>query len=311
MIAHPRSLCLHMKLFPTWIGIAGALFACFALPFAAAAQESEADSIVMWDVPEWPETVRSDWSKETKLKLLNGAVLGGMMTYGLLYWHYGETSFQFVNEGWFDPDTIHGGADKLGHAISTYFGVMAYSAIYDHWGYDQHRASLYGTLSSWATFFMIEVGDGFSRHGFSVEDLAADTVGAFTGYLRREWPAFSRRVDFRVSYFPSYGERKGKDADYCSDYSGFKYLLALKGDGFDCISSTWLRYLELQMGYYTRGYQDQDGDHYGPPMRTLYAAVGVNLSQIFDKQNWNKTAAFLHYYQPPYTFVPVDFDLDD
>jgi hypothetical protein len=158
---------------------------------------------------------------------------------------------------------------------------------------------------------MIEVADATSRHGFSVEDLVLDTLGAFTGYLRREYPGFERRVDFRVEYFPSYGSLRGEDTDYASDYSGYKYLMAFKGDGFDSTSSTWLKYFELHCGYYTRGYQSQDGDHYGDPSRSLYAAVGLNLAHLFDQGGWHGTATFLRYYQPPYTYLPMDYDLDE
>lgn len=37
----------------------------------------------------------------------------------------------------------------------------------------------------------------------------------------------------------------------------------------------------------------------------------MNLSHVFVKQNWNKTSTFLHDCQPSYTYVPVEFDLDD
>ena len=258
-----------------------------------------------WDL------LNTGWSKEKKLKWLNVGILGGMMAYGLVYWGYGETSPQFVDEGWFEHDSIHGGADKLGHAISTYYAVQAFSSVYQRWGYDRHRANIYGSLSAETTFFMIEVGDAFSRNGFCVQDLVADTFGACVGFLRREYPGFEKRVDFRVEYWPSYAVTSGDDKDLVSDYSGYKYLVALKGSGFDLTSSSWLQYFELQGGYYTRGYQNGDEDHYGDPHRVLYGALAVNLTHIFDKHNWNKTASFLRYYQVPYTYLPVEYNLDE
>ena len=257
------------------------------------------------------DLLNTGWPKEKKLKYLNAGILGGMMAYGLVYWGYGETSPQFVDEGWFEQDSIHGGADKLGHAISTYYAVQAFSSVYQRWGYDRHRANIYGSLSAEATFFMIEVGDAFSRNGFCVQDLVADTVGAGVGYLRREYPGFEKRVDFRVEYWPSYAVTSGDDKDLVSDYSGYKYLMALKGSGFDLTSSSWLQYFELQGGYYTRGYQEGDADHYGDPHRVLYGALAVNLTHIFDKHNWNKSASFLRYYQVPYTYLPVEYNLDE
>ena len=107
-----------------------------------------------WDL------LNTGWSKEKKLKWLNVGILGGMMAYGLVYWGYGETSPQFVDEGWFEHDSIHGGADKLGHAISTYYAVQAFSSVYQRWGYDRHRANIYGSLSAETTFFMTSMGHG-------------------------------------------------------------------------------------------------------------------------------------------------------
>lgn len=254
---------------------------------------------------------RTGWSKETKLKALNFAVLGGMMAYGLIFWDYGKQGFEFHNEGWFTDDTNYGGADKLGHALSTYFAAQAFGSIYERWGYDRHRSNIYGSLSAWATFFMIEVADATSRYGFSYEDLIMDTLGAFTGYLRREYPEFEKRVDFRVEYWPSYAVTSGDDTDIASDYSGYKYLVALKGSGFAALASTPLQYLELQAGYYTRGFQNGDDDHYGDPHRVLYGALALNLTHLFDRHNWNKTASFLRYYQVPYTYLPAEHNFDE
>ncbi len=290
---------------------------------------TEAGSVVTWDTTRYPysapakvapstmesstelDLLNTGWSKETKLRALNIGIIGGMMLYGLIFWDYGENGFEFTNEGWFSYDTKYGGADKLGHAFSTYFAVQAFSSVYERWGYDRHEGNVYGSLSAWATFFMVEVADATSRHGFSYEDLVVDTIGALVGFWRREYPGFEKRVDFRVEYWPSYAVTSGDDTDIASDYSGYKYLMALKGSGFDMTSSTWLQYLELQAGYFTRGYQNGDEDHYGDPHRVLYGALAVNLTHIFDKHNWNKTASFLRYYQVPYTYLPLEYNIDE
>jgi hypothetical protein len=249
------------------------------------------------------------WSKEKKLMAINAAAVVGIGAYGLRYWNYGEDKFHFVRERWFQRNSIHGGADKLGHAFSSQVAVVAYAALLEGWGYDRRRAAVNGALSAWTSFFMMEVGDALSRHGFSVEDLTMDSLGVVMGYLRVRFPEFEKRVDFRVSYWPSYGAGKS-DVDYASDYSGYRYLLAFKGDGYDTTSSTWLRHLELHAGYYTRGYQTLDEDHYGPPHRVVYGAVAVNLSSLLDRQDWHRTATVLHYYQVPFVFAPAAHRLD-
>lgn len=253
----------------------------------------------------------SAWPKEKKLEIANVAVIGGMAAYGLLFWGYGGHAFQVVNERWFQRDSIHGGADKLGHAFSTYVAAMSFGDVYERWGYDRREASLYGALSGFATFFMIEFGDAFSRHGFSFQDLAADGIGALWGYLRRECPALRGLVDYRVSYWPSWGTWRGYTSDFISDYSGFKYLLAFKGSGIKGLSSTWLRCAEFHLGYYTRGYENQDWCHYGEPHRKVYVGVALNLSDLLKQRNWRKSGTFLEYYQPPFIDLSQGFDLDN
>ena len=297
-----------------WNFIRGIVLMGLFAPGLAQGHEAGEDIVGKPTTSDLPGEFKPGWSKETKLELLNVAVIGGMATYGLLFWGYGGHSFQVIDERWFSQDSIHGGADKLGHAFSTYVGAMSYSAVYEKWGYERHLASRYGALSSFATFFMIEFGDAFSKHGFSVEDLISDACGAVWGYLRREHPALRELVDFRVEYFPSYGTLKGRTSDYISDYSGFKYLLAFKGSGVGGLSSTWLKYVELHLGYYTRGYESQDLDqgenHYGDPHRVMYAGIGVNLSDLVEKTGWRKTATFLEYYQTPYTYFPAERNID-
>jgi hypothetical protein len=272
-----------------------------ALAVSAPAQEAPVESP--------PAESDVGWSKETKTKVLNAAILGGTMAYGLAFWGYGESSFQTVDEGWFGEDTSHGGADKAGHTYSAYVAAVAYAQLYDAWGYETHVSSKLGAMSSLATFTAIEVGDGFSKNGFCLQDLAMDTVGALVGCLRHENPGFRRKVDLRVEYVPTQGARNGEHGDLATDYSGYKYLVALRGDGFDCLSSTWLKYFELQGGYFTRGYEEYDEDH-DNPSRNIYASVAVNLSHIFDKRGWSKTATFLRFYQVPYTYVATEKDLN-
>jgi hypothetical protein len=280
------------------------------MPGAVRGREDRAEAAERPEAASWPRLWNPEWPKEKKLEILNAAVIGGMATYGLLFWGYGGHSFQEINERWFSRDSIHGGADKLGHAFSTYVATMSYGAVYERWGYDREEASLYGAMSGFATFFMIEFGDAFSKHGFSFQDLTADAVGALWGYLRREHPVFRELVDFRVSYWPSWGTWRGYTGDYISDYSGFKYLLAFKGSGVEGLSSTWLKYLELHLGYYTRGYESQDWCHYGEPHRKAYVGIGVNLSSLFKERGWRKSGTVLEFYQPPFTYLSKGWDLD-
>jgi len=115
-----------------------------------------------------------NWSREKKVITLNVVTIGTIATIGVIGWDYGSHSFRTANEGWFDSDTPYGGADKLGHAFTTYALASVYNWLYKDWGYSDNDAILMGAANSWLTMSLIEIGDGFSisehsrcRHGLS------------------------------------------------------------------------------------------------------------------------------------------------
>ena len=65
-----------------------------------------------------------------------------------------------------------------------------------------------------------------------------------------------------------------------ADYSGQTFLLAVKADGVPRLREVPVaRYLELQVGYNTRGYEPNDGMK-NDPHRRIYYGVGINLSRL-------------------------------
>ena len=250
-----------------------------------------------------PLEPESGWSKERKALLLNVAVIGTVATYGLVNWDYGTASFQTVNEGWFGKRTSFGGADKVGHAYSAHLAAVGFASLYEGWGYERERADRYGAYTALGGFTLIEIGDGLSKNGFSYEDLIVDSTGIAFCYLRRRYPEIGRYVDFRAEYFPSEAVTKGGRKDIATDYSGFKWLLALKLGGFERLEDTWMQYLEFHVGYYTRGFLNADRPYYDDKSRHLYAGIGFNLSRLFRKKGYGKTATFLNFYQVPYTYL--------
>ncbi len=249
------------------------------------------------------------WTKEQKLIAVNAATTAIVGLYGFKFWDYGETNFQTIDEGWFGQETSFGGADKLGHAYSAYLAMLGYASLYEYWGYDRPKADLYGAISSMAAFTLIEVGDGFSKNGFSWEDMAVDAAGVLYGYWRRQVPAVGRLVDFRAEYIPSETYLAGEHSDIVTDYSGFKYVLALKLDGFEKLSKTPLGWLELQVGYYTRGFATGDSDFFDEKTRNLYFAVGINVPRLLSKLGFRSLGKVFQFYQAPYTYVPFDWTL--
>ncbi len=243
--------------------------------------------------------------KEEKVIALNVAVASATFLWGFAYWNYGKYKPHFKAEGWFAKDTYRGGADKLGHLYASYLFATGLSHVYSSWGYDRADAARLGALSSFGLQALMEVGDSISSYGFSYEDVVANGVGSSIGYLLYRYPDISRKIDLRLEYFPSEGLIEKKKSDFTTDYDGMKFLVAIKSDGFDFIKDKYLKYTELHVGYYTRGYKWATD---GKRSRTIYFAVGLNVSKIFESLSFNKTAKFFNYYQVPYTYLPISHD---
>ena len=258
---------------------------------------------------ERPAAESTGWTKEQKFLAVNGAAALAIAAYGFQFWDYGETNFQVIDEGWFGQNTSYGGADKLGHAYSSYLFTLGFASLYEGWGYERSQADLLGAISSMTAFTLIEVGDGFSKNGYSWEDVAVDAAGVAFGYWRRRVPAVGRLVDFRAEYIPSETFLEGEHSDIVTDYSGFKYLLAFKLDGIEKLSRTPLGWFELQVGYYTRGFATGDDEFFDEKKRKAYVAIGLNVPRILSKLGLRKLGKFFEFYQAPYTYVPYDWTI--
>jgi hypothetical protein len=243
------------------------------------------------------------WSKEKKAVILNVGAGAAVILYGLEFWDYGASnSFKTKNEGWFGANTESGGADKLGHAYATYLTTLGFASLYEYWGFERERADLYGALSSFGCFTLVELGDGYSDYGFSYEDMIMDSAGIAFAYLRRRSPVIRDLLDFRIQYWPSEAFQSGGHTDIVTDYSGYKYLLALKLEGIKRLEPTPLSWVELHLGYFTRGYVTSDPEFIPEESRHLYFGVGLNLSRVFRKAGLKKVAPIFNFYQVPYTY---------
>jgi hypothetical protein len=148
----------------------------------------------------------------------------------------------------------------------------------------------------------MEVGDGTSgSQGFSWEDMVANTVGALTSVLMENYPELDRKIDLRLEYV-----FENDVNGIFDDYSNHYYSMALKLDGFDALENTFLKYLELHAGYYTRGYDDSDEDD----SRSFYGGISINFSSLLRHNDWKKTGKTLEYLQIPYSVLKVSHDLD-
>ena len=163
-----------------------------------------------------------------------------------------------------------------------------------------------GAYSSLGVMTIMEVGDSFSsKYGFSYEDMVMNCIGAAAGYWFGTHPEWQKRLDLRLEYAPSL---RNFDSDVGTDYEHQKYLLALKADGFDKLHDSPFSYLELHLGYYARGYDDYksylvDDDR----KRSVYVGLGLNVGKLV-KKVWD--TQIFNYLQIPYTYVPLEHDLD-
>jgi len=248
------------------------------------------------------------WHKENKALALNLGLIVGYGIYGRFAWDWYDTSFFVDEEGWFGKNTKFGGADKLGHAFTSYGMALVFTEIYDYWGFPEDEALWWGVGSSILHTTLIEVGDGLSpENGFAPEDAIVNVAGALFFLARRQWPRVGEVVDFRWEYFPSETFRKGRVRDPLTDYSGSKYVLAWKPDGIFRTDS-WLKYLEIHTGYFTRGFAKEDKEFFPEEDRTWYVGVGVSVTELVGIFTDHPAKNVFNYYQVPYTYLPYERD---
>ena len=209
----------------------------------------------------------------------SGTALATITAVGINNWDWGQhRSFHTVSEGWFGTDTVAGGADKLGHAFSAYALTNLLAGQLRREGRSPERSAWSATLTTQALMLYVEVFDAFSvRHGFSTEDTAMNLLGSGLAYARAVHPRLRDSLDFRLEY-----QASGRDgfAPF-TDYAGQKYLLAWKLSGVPTLRDTPWRFLEVQAGYYTRGFSAAERALGLDRSRTSFVGIGLNLGELF------------------------------
>ena len=231
----------------------------------------------------------------------------GITALGVKSWDWGSSGFHFNNEHWFGKSTGSGGADKLGHAFTSYALTNAFAERLQAKGRSPERAALSASLLTSALMLYVEAFDGVSGdHGFSYEDVVMNSLGVGFAYLRQTNPRLKSLVDYRMEYKPS----GYKGFRPFSDYEGQKYLLALKLSGFKSLKQSPLRYFELPAGYYSRGFSKEARNDGQFRRQNGFVGIGVNLSQLFfgypseADRYYEHTGRFIfEHVQVPYTAV--------
>lgn len=240
--------------------------------------------------------------------LVIGAGVAGVAAYGFAkWWDAGfDGTFTTGDEGWFGQDTRYGGADKVGHAYSAYAGVRMASALLQSYGNPPAHAADLAFWSTLGTLTAVEVADGFSKqYTFSWQDAAMNALGAGFAWWVEKDPAVDAVLDFRLLYRQS---SESSSWDPAGDYSGQTYLLVAKASGIPALREVpVLRYLEVALGYGTRGY---DGSPGSDPSRNVYYGLQINLSAllndtVFAEGRWPRlrrgSEVFFDLWQVPYS----------
>ena len=220
----------------------------------------------------------------------------------------GHKSFHFEDEGWFGKNTYSLGMDKLGHAYGGFIYADYFTQRITHSRGDAHGAGITGALLSFGVQGVIEITDGFaSEYGFSNEDLMANALGAGFSALRTTIPGLAEKVDFRMEYDPWVNNQT--EFQPFNSYTNQKYLLAVKLSGFEQFEDSPLRFVELQAGYFARGFGHKGSPPTGELRRVPYFAIGVNLAELFNVEPVRDTVPALiaqrafQYFQVPYTYA--------
>lgn len=246
----------------------------------------------------------SNFTPTQKLTATNILLTSAVLGWGFSQWGYGEESYHTDNEGWFEKTTNNGGSDKLGHIYTNYVATRALAPLYESWGYEKQEAGLYASFTSlMISGLLIEVGDGYSSHGFSSKDFLSDAVGVGAGYLLYMNPSLAKKVDLRVEYNPFIST--DNSTDISTDYERMKHLVTIKANGFKAFEDTPLSYLELHLGYYSRNFNHNHLPISGRD-RNIYIGLGVNLSKLLNPTMGNYSKLF-NYIQIPHTYIEQTF----
>ena len=256
---------------------------------------------------------------DQKTALVTASVLIGAPIVGYFAWWKtsSRSSFEFANERWFQRDTYAGGADKASHIFVGYLSTLTLQGIYRSLDKTPAEARGLALGVTVVTGVLIEIGDGFSKYGFSWEDATANTIGATLATGLDAWglkDTVGLRFGLVKALIPDACCRYG---GYGDDYSKEIYSADLKLAGFlprVGVKPGPARFLLLSLTYGSKGYrysaaplrQRKVGIELGLNLREVLLAVGVP-----EKKWWGKALlAIGTYIRFPYASFGWHYDLN-
>jgi predicted lipoprotein DUF2279 len=228
----------------------------------------------------------------------------GAVTANSLIGYDTNHSFRIHHEGYFGPNTTNGGADKASHLTDYFVVAHLFEDVYRMLGYSEKAAILWGFGLAVATGLANEVSDGFTRHGFSWEDLAMDAAGATAASVISVTHT-KDLLGMRTSHLPG--------SSYTHDVYSADFKLSGLGQRLG-VNIGPLRWLLLSVTYGAKGYRVTPGIEH---QRQLGFEVGLNLQQILNdlrvKRNtwWGYSLHLIgDNIRFPYTAVGMRVDLN-
>ncbi|HDP80521.1 MAG TPA: DUF2279 domain-containing protein [Spirochaetes bacterium] len=243
---------------------------------------------------------------------------GFVAALGILEWNwFDKNAYNYNPSRVCGADALNGMADKMGHLYATYTVKRLSTFLYRATGSSPFRANVEGTVYASALQFLMEVGDGFSSaQGFDIYDVVFNQIGAGVGFVLDAVPALDRMFALQWEYIPTRRMRKNlsnldSTGDPFTDYSGMKFLFVTKLGGVPYLSRTPLRYVNLDFGYYARGYYNK---YYDYSTRNLYAGISVNYSIVFGDilptgYTSSTLQSFFNYIHPPFDLEVKEWEL--
>jgi hypothetical protein len=206
-----------------------------------------------------------------------------MIGYGLGTWGWNSSEFNLKPENPLGAHAINGGADKFGHMYGNYAMKRLTTFLFKASGSSGNMANLEGALLTEIITTAGEIGDGFGpNYGFDPYDWLANQAGILIAVILDYSPFLDRIFTVRWEYYPSKAMRKRFDImdhhDIFTDYSGQKVMLTTKLGGIPYLSITPLRYINIDAGYYARGYRPAAG--FDRRTRNYYVGLSINLSIV-------------------------------
>jgi len=238
-------------------------------------------------------------SSKTEILLLAGYV--GAQSIPKLF--KATKSFHFKDEGWFGRGTQNVGMDKLTHAFNTYLiAEILHSRIHRNTGGSEGDALTAGILAS-GMMALNEISDAIeTTSGYSMQDIAMNLAGASFSVLRNTVPGLKEKLAFKIEIMPNDDiySKSGK-----KHYQQERFMLSLKGAGFEKLQSSPLRFVDFQLGYYGSNFLNSDREKGITPKRHIFVGVGLNLGELLfgtSQSGFGKAArSAFDYIQLPYT----------